>query len=186
MGREGGCLAIKQDNELKTQKSMFAKGRKSQVTHEEANAATNKWSRKSRASGDQHAQTPTTRVEATSPGICDKPCHQQPRNAGKATSVHHVGGVQTRDRTPRNRSPTHHLMAGHKFMETLSCQERRGTVLQTTERERTQHPPIATSRRHAVTFPRTASCLARDQTIDSGKRIPKETKVMTDHYDHKS
>ena len=78
MGREGGCLAIKQDNELKTQKSMFAKWRKSEVTHEEANAATNKWPRKSRASGDQRAQTPTTRIEATSPGICDKPCDQQP------------------------------------------------------------------------------------------------------------
>ena len=119
--------------------------------------------------------------------FCGKPCDQQPRGARQTTSAHRIGGVKTADRTPRNRSPTRHLMAGHKFMETLSCQERRGTVLQTAERERTQHPRIATSRRHAVTFPRTACCLARDETIDSGKRIPKETKVMTEyHHDNES
>ena len=54
----------------------------------------------SRASGDQHAQTPTTRSEAMSPGICDRPCHQQPRDARRTTSARHIGGVPTQDRTP--------------------------------------------------------------------------------------
>ena len=48
----------------------------------------------SRASGDQHALTPSTRSEAMSPGICDKPCHQQPRDARKTTSARHIGGAE--------------------------------------------------------------------------------------------
>ena len=108
--RENCCLATKQnESELKTLNSTFAKGQKFACDARKGQCANQQLTHTSRASSGQHAQTPNTRVEATSPGICDKPCHQQPRNAVKATSVHHVGSVQTRDRTPRNRSPTHHL-----------------------------------------------------------------------------
>ena len=99
------------------------------------------------------------------------------RDARKTASAKHIGGEPTRDRTPRNRSPTQHLAAGNKSMDTISCQERRGTALQTTEREGTKHSRITASRRRAVTFPRTACCLARDQAIDSDTRIPKGNQI---------
>ena len=71
-------------------------------------------------------------------------------------------------------------------MDTISCQERRGTALQTTEREGTKHSRITASRRRAVTFARTACCLARDQAIDSDTRIPKETKIVIENHDDES
>ena len=71
-------------------------------------------------------------------------------------------------------------------MGTISCQERRGAALQTTEREGTKHPRITASRRRAVTFARTACCLARDQAIDSDTRIPKETKIVIEDHDDES
>ena len=154
------------------------------MTHEEANAATKNWPRKSSASGGQHAQTPSTRVEAMSPCVLwqalrptaarckednQRPPYWRCKNSGQNTTK------------PFSHSSPYVWAQIHR--DTFMPREKRNCLADSRARKNA----TSTNRRHAVTFPRTACCLTRDETIDSGKRIPKETKVMTEyHHDNES
>ena len=171
-GRESCCLATKQnESELKTLNSTFAKGQKFACDARKGQCANQQLTHTSRTSSDQHAQTPNTRVEATSPGICDKPCHQQPRNAGRQPASTMLAAYKLG--TEHHETVLPLITSDHKL-----CPEEEDCPADNRERRNT-----TTTNNHATP---SRGCHGRDETVDRETETGKKPKPREDNYDNVS